>query len=93
MVGVRNVCAHTYTCLQWLPESARYHIASGEPEEAYAILKRIADDNGKPMILGRLVETKGVHSATDGEQSRGSIKDLFKTRELQITTPLLWFIW
>ncbi len=85
--------ARTYAFLQWLPESARYHMASGEPEEAYATLKRIADDNGKPMLLGRLVETKGVYSATDGEQSRGSIKDLFKTRELQITTPLLWFIW
>jgi hypothetical protein len=47
-----------YYILQWLPESARYHVAAGHPELAYATLKRIADDNGKPMPFGRLVEHK-----------------------------------
>ena len=41
---------------QWLPESARYDVARGQPDKAYATLKRIADDNGKPMPLGRLID-------------------------------------
>lgn len=40
---------------QWLPESARYLAAHGKTEEALAVLRRIADDNGKPMLAGRLI--------------------------------------
>ena len=42
--------------LKWLPESPRFDIARGQPEQALETLKRIADDNGKPMPLGRIVE-------------------------------------
>ena len=42
--------------LQWLPESVRYLVAMGDMERALATLKRVADENGKPMPLGRLVE-------------------------------------
>ena len=41
---------------QWLPESARYDMARGQVDKAYATLERIARDNGKPMPLGRLVD-------------------------------------
>ena len=39
---------------QWLPESARYYVASGNQEKAHAILKQVALCNNKPMPLGRL---------------------------------------
>ena len=42
--------------LQWLPESVRYLVAMGDSDKALATLKRVADENGKPMPLGRLVE-------------------------------------
>lgn len=41
---------------QWLPESARYDITRGNVEKAVATLQRIAEENGKPMLPGRLVE-------------------------------------
>jgi len=48
-----------YTFIQWLPESVRYDMACGNHTKALETLKRIAADNGKPMPLGRLVETGG----------------------------------
>ena len=52
--------------MQWLPESARYDVARGQPDKAYATLKRIADENGKPMPLGRLIDA----SEQVGERKR-----------------------
>lgn len=69
----------------WLPESARYHVTSGQSEKALETLEQIAKDNGKSMLLGRLV----VEGTTS---NRGSIKALLST-SLRRTTLLLWFIW
>lgn len=69
----------------WLPESARYHVASGQTEKALTTLEQIAKDNKRPMLLGRLVvETQPT--------SRGSFKALLSS-SLRRTTLLLWFIW
>lgn len=71
--------------LKWLPESARYHMMTGQPNKAEKTLEKIAENNGKPMLLGRLV--------VDGmSTSRGSIKDLLSA-SLRRTTILLWIIW
>ncbi|XP_069695518.1 synaptic vesicle 2-related protein [Periplaneta americana] len=72
----------------WLPESARYHVASGQPEEALATLQRVAKENGKPMLLGRLV----VDDASTCLAPRGRVTHLLRT-ELRKTSLLLWFIW
>lgn len=71
---------------QWLPESARYHVASGQPDKALETLKQVALDNNKPMLLGRLVVDDTVVT------ERGCIKDLL-IPQLRLTSILLWFIW
>ena len=43
-----------FSFFQWLPESARYHVACGNQEKAHAILKQVALCNNKPMPLGKL---------------------------------------
>lgn len=72
--------------IQWLPESVRFLAASGQTEKAMHTLKRIADDNGRPMLLGRLI-VDDMH-----QSERGRIKDLLRP-ETRKTTLLLWFIW
>ncbi|XP_072042995.1 synaptic vesicle 2-related protein-like [Amphiura filiformis] len=72
-------------CCKWLPESARYHVACGNQDKAHAILKEVALCNNKPMPLGKL--------KIENVSKRGKYKDLFKTKELAITTVLLLFIW
>ena len=39
----------------WLPESARYNTMMGNGEGALQTLSTISSDNGKPMLLGRLI--------------------------------------
>jgi hypothetical protein len=60
--------------------------ASGQTEKAMTTIKRIADDNGRSMLLGRLI-VDDMHPA-----ERGRIKDLLMP-EMRKTTLLLWFIW
>lgn len=72
----------------WLPESARFHVASGQTEKALATLEKIAKDNGKPMLLGRLV----VDDANAASPHRGRFRDLL-VPYLRRTSLLLWFIW
>lgn len=45
---------------QWLPESARYDVLTGNQEKALATLKRIATENGAPMPLGKLIAARQV---------------------------------
>jgi hypothetical protein len=73
---------------KWLPESARYHVASGQTDKALETLEKIAKDNGKPMLLGRLV----VDDATTSSPHRGRFRDLL-VPSLRRTSLLLWFIW
>ncbi|CAH1393430.1 unnamed protein product [Nezara viridula] len=71
----------------FLPESARYHVASGEPEKALETLQRIASENNKPMPTGRLV----VDDAAVQEK-QGRALDLL-IPQLRRTSVLLWVIW
>ncbi|XP_063769331.1 synaptic vesicle 2-related protein isoform X2 [Pseudophryne corroboree] len=70
--------------IEWLPESARYDVLSGNQEKALATLKRIATENGAPMPLGKLILSR--------QEDRGRIRDLFSP-QFRCTTLLLWFIW
>ncbi|XP_017542365.1 synaptic vesicle 2-related protein isoform X3 [Pygocentrus nattereri] len=75
------------TCIlliEWLPESARYDVLSGNQEKALNTLKRIATENRVPMPLGKLIVAR--------QEDRGKIKDLFLPH-FRWTTVLLWFIW
>lgn len=69
-----------------MPESARFQVASGQSDKALETLKRVAAENGKPMLLGRLVVDDTVITG------RGYIKDLL-IPQLRTTSILLWFIW
>lgn len=71
---------------QWLPESARYHVASGQPDKALSTLRQVAADNSKPMLFGRLVVDDSIM------QERGRVGDLL-IPQLRRTSLLLWFIW
>ncbi|KAF5303605.1 hypothetical protein FQA39_LY09852 [Lamprigera yunnana] len=72
----------------WLPESARFHVASGQTEKALDTLEKIAQDNKKPMLLGRLVVDDGYSQS----HHRGRFRDLLVS-SLRLTSLLLWFIW
>ncbi|EEB12522.1 sugar transporter, putative [Pediculus humanus corporis] len=74
-------------CCPLLPESARFHVASGQQEKALETLQRVAKENGKPMLLGRLVV-----EGTSPSSQRGRIQDLLGP-DLRKTSILLWFIW
>ncbi|KAI0239633.1 Synaptic vesicle 2-related protein [Lamellibrachia satsuma] len=87
-IGALPLFIFTLACL-WLPESARFDIARGQPDKAAATLRRIARDNNKPMPLGRIIDTAPRSSKP---VKRGQMRDLF-TPELRVTTTLLWFIW
>uniref|UniRef100_A0A915EIF3 Major facilitator superfamily (MFS) profile domain-containing protein n=1 Tax=Ditylenchus dipsaci TaxID=166011 RepID=A0A915EIF3_9BILA len=52
----------------WLPESARFLMASGRTKEAYQTLQRVARQNGKTMPKGKLVE-----NSTCNPEHRGNI--------------------
>lgn len=70
-----------------MPESARFLVASGQTDKAIDTLKKVANDNGKPMLLGRLVVDDIVL-----EEKRGQFTDLLLP-QLRVTSVLLWFIW
>lgn len=70
-----------------MPESARYLVASGQTDKAINTLKKVAHDNGKPMLVGRLVVDDVVL-----EERRGHFTDLLLP-QLRVTSVLLWFIW
>lgn len=70
-----------------MPESARYLVAKGQTDKAIDTLKKVAYDNGKPMLLGRLVVDDVIL-----EEKRGSFTDLLLP-QLRLTSVLLWFIW
>ncbi|XP_059099385.1 putative transporter svop-1 [Tigriopus californicus] len=76
-------------CCLWLPESARLNAAQGHSEQALETIERIARDNNKPMLLGRLTVDEDMVNTI---YARGSFSDLLSD-ELRRTTLYLWFIW
>ncbi|XP_049942371.1 synaptic vesicle 2-related protein [Schistocerca serialis cubense] len=88
LLALSAVPVIVFACVTpWLPESARYHVASGKPEVALATLQQIAHENGRPELPGRLV----VESASSATK-RGRVSDLLLP-ELRRTSLLLWLIW
>uniref|UniRef100_A0A8R1HUC3 MFS domain-containing protein n=1 Tax=Caenorhabditis japonica TaxID=281687 RepID=A0A8R1HUC3_CAEJA len=73
----------------WLPESARFDMASGHPERALETLQMAARMNRVMLPTGRLVSHTKPGS---GSESRGDIVNLLSP-ELRKTTLLLWCIW
>lgn len=71
-----------------MPESARFHVTRGQTEKALETLEKIAKDNGKPMLLGRLV----IDEAAVAAPHRGRFKDLL-VPSLRTRSLLLWFVW
>lgn len=63
-------------------------MACGQTDKALETLEKIAKDNGKPMLLGRLV----VDDAVTCSPHRGRFRDLL-VPSLRRTSLLLWFIW
>lgn len=63
-------------------------MARGQTEKALETLEKIAKDNGKPMLLGRLV----MDDAAIAAPYRGRLKDLL-VPSLRTTSLLLWFVW
>jgi len=73
----------------WLPESPRYMAASGNSDGALATLDRVATENGRSMLLGRLT----VDDLSVGPGGgRGRLGDLL-AKDLRRTTLSLWLIW
>jgi len=69
----------------WLPESARFHLASGRADLALETLQRIAKDNKTSLPEGKLAIIKS-------DTKRGQLVDLL-SKEHRRTTLILWFIW
>ncbi|CAD6198566.1 unnamed protein product [Caenorhabditis auriculariae] len=71
----------------WLPESARFDMASGHPERAMETLQEAARQNRVQLPIGRLVS-----STPAGKDNRGDLTSLLAP-DLRKTTILLWIIW
>jgi len=62
-------------------------VTNGQTDKAIDTLKKVAYDNGKPMLLGRLVVDDVVL-----EEKHGRFTDLLLP-QLRVSSILLWFIW
>lgn len=83
--------------------------ANGRTEEALAVLRRVAHDNGKPMLAGRLIvddlSSSGGGDAAAVGSDQSSLTSMSSdlrwksplrrllSPELKLTSLLLWFIW
>ncbi|XP_046387195.1 synaptic vesicle 2-related protein [Ischnura elegans] len=92
LLGLSTIPLFAFVCIcPWLPESARFLMASGNADEALETLKRVASENGHHMLLGRLVlEDTSPHGGS--LYQRGRVWDLL-IPEMRRTSLLLWFIW
>ncbi|XP_033227637.1 synaptic vesicle 2-related protein isoform X2 [Belonocnema kinseyi] len=70
----------------WLPESVTFDLLSGRTDRALNTLERVAQENNKPMPVGRLVLDRMQPS------SKSRWGELL-SREMCKTTILLWIIW
>ncbi|CAB3402973.1 unnamed protein product [Caenorhabditis bovis] len=76
-----------FACLSfWLPESARFELSAGSPENAMETLLFAAKENRVQLPAGKLVSTPKT------DDNRGSVSNLLFSR-LRTTTILLWVIW
>ncbi|CAI5446212.1 unnamed protein product [Caenorhabditis angaria] len=73
----------------WLPESARFDMASGNTEKAMETLQEAARMNRVQLPAGKLIAS---NSNKSGAETRGDIVNLLSP-DLRKTTILLWIIW
>lgn len=71
-----------------VPESPRYLAVSGQQDEALQVLRNVAKINGKELDESAVLVAEQLAQ----EPQKSSVKDLF-SRELWLTTLLLWSIW
>lgn len=69
---------------RYIPESPRYLMISGKPEQAAAVLRQVAAENGRTLADFTL--------APPPQTAPGRLTDLLHPR-LRRTSLLLWFIW
>jgi putative MFS transporter len=69
----------------WLPESPHYLLNRGRPEQAQAVLDRIARSNGRALLTGELATVK---------VRRGRMRDLFSAglRRRSLLTLTVWLL-
>ncbi|KAG8232729.1 hypothetical protein J437_LFUL013322 [Ladona fulva] len=92
LLALSTIPLFAFVCIcPWLPESARFLMASGRADEALEILKRVSAENGRHMLLGRLVLEDSIPHGGSLYQ-RGRMWDLL-IPEMRRTSLLLWFIW
>jgi putative MFS transporter len=72
----------------YVPESPRYLAVSGQQDEALQVLRNVAKINGKELDESAVLVAEQLAQ----EPQKSSVKDLF-SRELWLTTLLLWSIW
>ncbi|KAJ7392479.1 hypothetical protein OS493_012145 [Desmophyllum pertusum] len=72
----------------FIPESPRWLLAHGKPNEAMEELKKVAAFNRKAMPEGEL-EQKDASST----QRQGDFRDLFNSIEMTKRTLISWFAW
>ncbi|KAJ1105707.1 hypothetical protein NDU88_003112 [Pleurodeles waltl] len=81
----------------WIPESARWLVMAGKPEQAVMVLKRVAKLNGKTKEGEKLsVETLGkdLKKEVTASKSKYSVTDLGRTpliRRISICMTFVWF--
>lgn len=66
--------SRTFCVTQWLPESPRFDILTGNTEKAMATLTSIAKDNGKIMPQGRIIALKQVRLQIYGSKKEMCIQ-------------------
>lgn len=80
-----NIKLNIMFCIRFVPESSRYLLVKGKTKEAEKILRKIATVNKKEYPVVDLVCFE--------EQSRGDIRDLFRSWKTTHKTLVSWFSW
>ena len=107
LLALSTVPVFLFACVcPWLPESARFLAATGKTDEALAVLRRVAKENNKPMLAGRLIvddmTANGSGSSPAVAGAAGHVPSEYNWKspiqrllspELKATSLLLWFIW
>jgi hypothetical protein len=78
-------CISSILCY-YLPESARYYLASGKRDLAIKVLQNVAKSNKKPLPDGKLVEIRS------SQVRPGRFSDLLSKKH-RLHTVVLWMIW
>jgi len=84
-----------------LPETPKFLISQGRDEEAVAALQKVANRYNRPcsLTVDQLLACGQIKSHDGSESPRGftalamHLKGLFQTRQLALSTSLIWLSW